>query len=65
MSNIQIKTEFGGFPSASVINTGDCVLITADSYPVRNAFAISYSEAADMAQKIMDAVSDHIQKAAA
>ena len=65
MSNIQIKTEFSGFPQASVIDCEDCVLVTTDAYPVRTAFAISYSEAADMAQKLMDVVSAHIQKVAA
>ena len=65
MSNIQIKTKFGGFPDVSVIDCNDGVLICSTSYPVSNSFSISYDEAADMAQKIMDAVSDHIHKAAA
>lgn len=65
MSNIQIKTKFGGFPDVSVIGIDDGVLICSTSYPVSNSFSISYDEAADMAQKIMDVVSAHIQKVAA
>ena len=65
MSHIQIKTEFGGFPDASVIDADDCVIVTANAWPVRTAFTISYEEASDLAQKLMDVVSDHIQKAAA
>ena len=64
MSNIQIKTEFGGFPQVSVIDCDDGLIVSSDSYPIRNAFSISYEEAADLAQKLMDVVSDHIQKAA-
>ena len=65
MSNIQIKTKFGGFPNVSVIDRDDGVLICSNSYPVSTSVAISYDEAADIAQKLMDMVSAHIQKVAA
>ena len=65
MSNLQIKTEFGGFPDASVIGTEDSVIVCAGAYPIKTSFTISYEEAAEFAQMLMDAVSDHVQKAAA
>lgn len=65
MSNLQIKTEYGGFPDASVIGTEDRVIVCAGAYPISTSFTISYAEAAELAQMIMDVVSDHVQKAAA
>lgn len=64
MSNLQIKTEFGGFPDASVIDTEYSVIVCAGAYPIRTSFTISYEEAAELAQMLMDAVSAHINKAA-
>lgn len=65
MSTIQIKTNLGGFPSASVIDCGDKVLLAFNSWPNSSTANISYSEAADLAQMLMDVVSAHINKAAA
>jgi len=65
MSNLQIKTEFGGFPDASVIDAEDSVIVCAGAYPIRTSFTISYAEAAELAQMLMDVVRDHVQKAAA
>ena len=65
MSNLQIKTDLVGFPSASVIDCGDRVLLVFNSWPNSATASISYSEAADLAQMMMDVVSDHVQKAAA
>ena len=65
MSNIQIKTNLGGLPSASVIDCGYKVLLVFNSWPNSATASISYSEAADLAQMLMDVVSDHVQKAAA
>lgn len=65
MSNIQIKTNLGGFPSASVIDCGGTVLLVFSSWPNSSTATISYSEAADLAQMLMDVVSEHINKAEA
>lgn len=65
MINIQIKTNLCGLPSASVIDCGDKVLLVFNSWPNSATAIISYSEAAELAQMLMDVVSDHVQKAAA
>jgi hypothetical protein len=60
---VNIKANFG-YPNISVIPS-DGVIISVCNYPVSHSVCISYDEAAELAQQLMDAVSAHVEKLAA